>query len=69
MITIESSEKHRKEFTLDTTDGMKLIDDKGWVHIRKSNTEPIVRLIIEAKSKKILNQRLDYFRNLLQPDG
>ncbi len=32
-----------------TTDGLKLFFDEGWVHIRKSNTEPIVRIYAEAK--------------------
>lgn len=32
-------------------DGLKIIFEDHWVHIRPSNTEPIIRLIIEAKSK------------------
>jgi phosphomannomutase len=24
--------------------------DNGWVHVRRSNTEPVVRIIAEAKS-------------------
>jgi len=32
-----------------TTDGLKLFFDEGWVHIRKSNTEPIVRIYAEAR--------------------
>ncbi len=32
-----------------TIDGLKLFFDEGWVHIRKSNTEPIVRVYAEAK--------------------
>ena len=32
-----------------TIDGLKLFFDEGWVHIRKSNTEPIVRIYAEAK--------------------
>ncbi len=30
------------------TDGVKIDFDKGWVHFRKSNTEPIVRIYSEA---------------------
>ena len=33
-----------------TTDGVKIDFDTGWVHFRKSNTEPIVRVYSEAKT-------------------
>lgn len=32
----------------DTVDGLKLIYDKEWVHMRKSNTEPIIRIYAES---------------------
>ena len=32
-------------------DGLKIMFEDHWVHIRPSNTEPIIRLIVEAKSK------------------
>jgi phosphomannomutase len=34
--------------TIDTQDGVKIIRDYGWVHLRPSNTEPILRLYAEA---------------------
>ena len=33
-----------------TTDGIRVDLDKEWIHIRKSNTEPIVRIIAESNS-------------------
>ncbi len=30
--------------------GVKIDLDEGWVHLRKSNTEPILRIYAEAKS-------------------
>ncbi|MGH2570314.1 MAG: phosphoglucosamine mutase, partial [bacterium] len=33
---------------IDRTDGLKLILDEGWVHVRKSNTEPVLRLLAES---------------------
>ena len=33
-----------------TVDGVKLDLSEGWVHLRKSNTEPIVRVYAEAAS-------------------
>ncbi|MGM0745311.1 phosphoglucosamine mutase [Rhodohalobacter sp.] len=35
-----------------TVDGVKLDFDEGWVHFRKSNTEPIIRVYSEAKTKE-----------------
>ncbi|MEX1011403.1 MAG: phosphoglucosamine mutase [Balneolaceae bacterium] len=34
----------------DTTDGVKIDFEEGWVHFRKSNTEPVVRVYSEAKT-------------------
>ena len=32
-------------------DGVKIDFDAAWVHLRKSNTEPIIRIYTEAKSE------------------
>ena len=32
------------------TDGLKIVRKNEWIHIRKSNTEPILRIITESKS-------------------
>ncbi len=37
-------------------DGIKLLDKNGWVLIRASNTEPIIRLSAEAKTAKKLDE-------------
>jgi len=36
----------------DTRDGIKLDLPTGWVQIRKSNTEPIIRIYAEEKAKE-----------------
>ncbi len=36
---------------LDTTDGLKIELEEGWIHLRKSNTEPIVRIYTESTSE------------------
>ncbi|MBI4579712.1 MAG: phosphoglucosamine mutase, partial [Planctomycetes bacterium] len=33
-------------------DGVRVDFDDGWVHVRGSNTEPIVRIIAEATTKE-----------------
>lgn len=34
----------------DRTDGLKVLLDDGWVHVRASNTEPLVRIAVEART-------------------
>jgi phosphomannomutase len=36
--------------TVDTTDGVKVDLPEGWVHLRPSNTEPIIRVYAESSS-------------------
>jgi phosphomannomutase len=36
---------------LDTTDGCRFDFKDGWLHLRASNTEPVMRLIVEAKDR------------------
>lgn len=42
--------KYQKQ-KIDNTDGVKITFDKDWVHLRKSNTEPIIRIIAESDSE------------------
>jgi phosphomannomutase len=38
---------------LDTQDGLRLAWEDRWVHVRPSGTEPIVRVIAEARSEAL----------------
>ena len=42
------AEKYKKQ-PVDTTDGVKIEFDKEWVHLRRSNTEPIIRIYSESQ--------------------
>ena len=60
----------RREFEedkLNFLDGVKVYLNEGWVHIRASGTEPVVRIIAEAKTKKdaetLYNLGLRYLNN------
>jgi phosphomannomutase len=37
------------EAAVDRTDGLKLILDGAWIHLRASNTEPVLRVAVEAR--------------------
>ncbi len=40
-----------KDQPIDTLDGLKIDFNNSWVHLRKSNTEPIIRVIAEAQTE------------------
>jgi len=51
--------QHFVNENMDLTDGLKIIREDGWVHLRASNTEPIIRCYAEAKSAEIARQLAD----------
>jgi len=44
-----------------TIDGVKIDFPDNWVHLRKSNTEPIIRIYTEAKTQEIADNLADRF--------
>ena len=44
--------KKYKKYEINTIDGVKIILDNEWIHLRKSNTEPIIRIYAESTSEK-----------------
>ncbi len=50
-----------KDQDINTLDGLKIDFEKSWVHLRKSNTEPIMRVIAEAPSKEEAEALADRF--------
>ncbi len=55
-IVLKAMEERYKEAEIDTTDGLKIYIGKEWVHLRKSNTEPIIRIYSESHDAVSANQ-------------
>lgn len=53
-LLLKVEEKYQKQ-PHSTIDGLKIEFDKEWVHLRRSNTEPIIRIYSEAESETIAN--------------
>lgn len=57
------------KYKTNTIDGLKIDFEEGWVHLRKSNTEPIIRVYSESNSKiksdKMAEQFISEINNLL----
>lgn len=51
---------------VDTRDGVKLDFEDGWVHVRASNTEPIVRVYAEARTAKRATELADRYRKVVE---
>jgi phosphomannomutase len=54
-ILVKMKEKYRQEQVTDI-DGVKIDFADRWVHLRKSNTEPIIRIYAEAPSMEEADQ-------------
>jgi phosphomannomutase len=50
-VLVQMADKY-KNFEVDSTDGVKIYIEKEWVHLRKSNTEPIIRIYSESVNKE-----------------
>jgi phosphomannomutase len=55
--------------TMSTVDGLKIDFDDAWVHMRKSNTEPIVRIYTEAGTQAEADALADRFVKQLEPSS
>lgn len=53
-------EKYASE-EINTIDGVKIDFPESWVHLRKSNTEPIIRIYTEAKTQEEADALADRF--------
>jgi phosphomannomutase len=59
----QMQERYAKQ-PINTIDGVKIEFDKEWVHLRKSNTEPIIRIYAESES----NATADHLANKIIAD-
>lgn len=64
---LEQMAKKYADYEVSTIDGVKIMFDKEWVHLRKSNTEPIIRIYSESRdmesadrlAKKIMQEIME----------
>src|SRR6266699_2070867 len=55
----------REQFTCDLTDGIRVDLPEGWIHVRASNTESLIRVIVEANEAPEAQKLLDWVRDRL----
>lgn len=62
---LETLVNNHPEAKVNTIDGVKFDLEEGWVHLRRSNTEPIIRVYAEAESETAANNLAGRFKNEL----
>ena len=55
-------EKYAINGNANTEDGLKINFKDSWVHLRKSNTEPIIRIIAEAPTAGQAEKLVEQFK-------
>jgi len=63
---LDSIATEHAAFQVTTIDGVKIDFPDGWVHIRKSNTEPIIRIYAEAKTEERLDELFGEIQRLVK---
>ena len=53
---LKSVAEHFSEYEVDTRDGVKITKPEGWIHVRVSNTEPIMRIYGEARDLETVTE-------------
>ena len=54
-----------EQLTHDLTDGIRVVLPQGWIHVRASNTESMIRVIVEAEEATSAHNLLDWVRDRL----
>lgn len=63
---LEMVKEHFSSLNPNTIDGVKIDFAEGWVHLRKSNTEPIIRIYSEGRSPEAAKAFADKIFDLLK---
>lgn len=58
-LIIDRAKKTFTQAKVDTTDGCRFDFADGWLHLRSSNTEPVMRLIVETKDESAAKKYID----------
>ena len=58
---LKKVEENYQQEELNTLDGLKILFGDRWVHLRKSNTEPIIRVYSEAPSQEDADELVERF--------
>ncbi len=55
-----------EQLAYDATDGIRVTLPEGWIHVRASNTESMIRIIVEAEDEALARHLLNWTRDRLK---
>jgi len=56
----------REGFKLEKLDGLSVIGDDVWFNLRPSNTEPLLRLNVEGKTRELVDRTTEEVIRILK---
>ncbi|MBM3312025.1 MAG: hypothetical protein FJY80_11010, partial [Candidatus Aminicenantes bacterium] len=59
--------RHFRGHDIDTSDGLRVDDRSGWVQVRTSGTEPMIRVIAEDRDQEKARERADEVIRFIAP--
>jgi len=66
--TIENILKEYPDGNIEFIDGVTIEYDSWWANIRPSNTEPLLRINVEANDEKTMNNKIHEISSLIKGD-
>ncbi len=66
---LELATERFADATLNTADGCRFDFPDGWIHLRTSNTEPVMRIIVEARDKATARRYLQAVADIRKAVG
>ncbi len=64
-LELDKFRNHYRENILDEIDGITVEFKDWWFNVRPSGTEPLLRLTVEANSKKLLKEKIEELESLI----
>jgi len=67
-LIIKKLKERLKDYTLITLDGVKVQFSSGSILIRKSNTEPVIKIVIEGSSKPVFEEIKKFYEDVIRKE-
>ena len=63
---IQNFTEEQKPTAVYDFDGYRIEFDSWWFNVRKSNTEPYLRLVAEAKNRELLDEKIKQIKAIIE---
>jgi phosphomannomutase len=63
---LQNIENRYKNCKIEKIDGLSVYCNKWWFNVRLSNTEPLLRLNLEADNKELMNEKIEEVKGIIK---